>query len=51
MLSQSKFAVHQQAAKLSWQNISGAPPLFNGPVAFFAFYWSAGLNDFVSLQP
>ncbi len=46
MLSLPKSAVHQQPAKLSWQIISGAPPLFNGPVAFFASYWSAGLERF-----
>jgi hypothetical protein len=46
MLSQPKSAVHQQPAKLSWQIISGALPLFGGPVAFFASNWSAGLERF-----
>ncbi len=46
MLSQPKSAVHQQPAKLCWQIISSAPPLFNGPVAFFASYWSAGFERF-----
>ena len=41
-LSRPKSAVHQ----LSWQIISGAPPLFSGPVAFFASYWSAGFEIF-----
>jgi len=27
-------------------NYSGAPPLFNGPVALFASYWSAGFERF-----
>jgi hypothetical protein len=31
---------------LSWQIISGAPPLFSGPVAFFASFWSAGFEKF-----
>jgi hypothetical protein len=31
MLSQPKSAVHQLLAKLSWQIISGALPLFSGP--------------------
>jgi hypothetical protein len=38
--------VHQQPAKLSWQIISGASPWFTGPVAFFASYWSAGVERF-----
>jgi hypothetical protein len=46
MLSQPKSAVHQQPAKLSWQIIYGAPPLFSGPVAFFASYLSAGFARF-----
>jgi hypothetical protein len=46
MLTQPKFSVHQQPAKLYWQIISGAPPLFSGPVAFFAPYWSAGFEKF-----
>jgi len=47
MLSQPKSAVHQQPAKLSsCQIISGAPPLFSGPVAFFASYWLAGFERF-----
>jgi hypothetical protein len=46
MLSQPKSAVHQLPAKLSWQIISGTPPLLSGPVAFFASYWSAGFERF-----
>jgi hypothetical protein len=46
MLSQPKSAMHQQPAKLSWQVISGSPPMFNVPVAFFASYWSAGFERF-----
>ncbi len=46
MLSQPKSAVHKQPAKQSWQIISGAQPLFSGPVAFFASYWSAGFERF-----
>jgi hypothetical protein len=38
--------VHQQPAKLFWQIISGASPWFTGPVAFFASYWSAGVERF-----
>ncbi len=30
-----------------WQIISSAPPLFGGPVAFFAsYFWSAGFERF-----
>jgi hypothetical protein len=43
MLSQTKSAVHQQPAKLSWQIISGAPPLFSGPAAFLHLIDQQGL--------
>jgi hypothetical protein len=46
MLSQSKSAVREQPAKLSWQIISGAPPLFSGPLLFFESYWPAGFERF-----
>jgi hypothetical protein len=44
-LSQPKSAVHQHPAKLSWQIISSALPLFSGSVAVFASYWSAGFES------
>ncbi len=34
------------ASQASWKIISGAPPLFYGPVAFFASYLSAGFERF-----
>jgi hypothetical protein len=51
MSSQPKSAVHQQPAKLSWQIISVAPPLFSGPEAFLHPIGQQGLRNFVSLQP
>ncbi len=41
-----KSAVHQLPAKLSWQIISGALPLFSGPSAFFASYWPEEVERF-----
>jgi hypothetical protein len=43
--------VHQQPAKLNWQIISGAPLLFNGPVAFFAFYGQQGMRVLSAFSP
>jgi hypothetical protein len=51
MLSQPKSAVYQQPAKLSWQIISGAPPLFNGLKLSLHPIGQKGLSNFVSLQP